>query len=56
MMIRVVIAVVCVLVFWAVFAPLMRILGFPVSGDVLLIARALVAGIAVFYILTGRTS
>ncbi len=52
---RILIAVIsCILVF-ALIPPVSRIIGFEVSGDLMLIVRICVAGIAIFYILRGST-
>jgi hypothetical protein len=50
---RVLIAVICVVVLYALIPPLVRILGFGLSGDVLLVLRICVAGLALLYILKG---
>ena len=52
---RILIAVVAVVLTFALIPPLSRILGFGVTGDVMLVVRICVAGLAVFYILRGRT-
>jgi hypothetical protein len=50
---RVLIAVVCVLIVYALVPPFLRIVGFEASSDVLLIVRVCVAGLAVLYVLRG---
>ncbi len=50
---RILIAVVAVLLISALIPPVARVIGFPVDGDVLLIVRLVVAGLALFYILKG---
>ena len=50
---RVLIAVLGVTLIWALIPPVSRVLGLPVSGDVLTIVRICVAGIALFYVIKG---
>jgi hypothetical protein len=50
---RVVLAVIAVILFFAILPPLLRIIGFPASGDLMLILRVAVAGLALFYVLKG---
>ena len=50
---RILIAVLGVTLIWALIPPVSRVLGLPVSGDVLTIVRICVAGIAAFYIIRG---
>ena len=50
---RIVLAVIAVLLFYAILPPVMRVIGFPASGDVLLILRIAVAGLAIVYVLKG---
>jgi len=50
---RVIIAVIVVVVLIALFPPLLRIIGLPVSGDVMLVIRICIAGLAALYILRG---
>jgi hypothetical protein len=50
---RILVAVVAVVLTFALIPPLSRILGFGVTGDVMLVVRVCVAGIALFYILRG---
>jgi hypothetical protein len=51
---RVLIAIVCVLVAFALIPPVARIIGFDLSADVMLVVRICVAGLAVLYILRGK--
>lgn len=50
---RVLIAVVVVLVTFALIPPFMRVVGLDVSGDVMTIVRIVVAALAVLYVLRG---
>ncbi len=50
---RVVLAVIAVVLFFAILPPLLRVIGFPVSGDLMLILRVAIAGLAIFYVLKG---
>ena len=52
--IRTLIAVVCVVILFALLGPVLNILGFPLSGDLLAIFRIVVAVIALYYILWGQ--
>jgi uncharacterized membrane protein YvlD (DUF360 family) len=47
------IAVVCVVILFALLGPVLNILGFPLSGDLLTIFRIVVAVIALWYIVWG---
>jgi uncharacterized membrane protein YvlD (DUF360 family) len=51
--IRALIAVVCVVILFALLGPVLNILGFPLSGDLLTIFRIVVAVIALYYIVWG---
>lgn len=51
--IRMLIAVVCVVVLFALLGPVLNILGFPLTGDLLTIFRIVVAVIALWYIVWG---
>lgn len=51
---RVLIAVIAVVLVYALIPPVARVLGFPISGDLWLIVRIVVAGLAIFYIIRGR--
>lgn len=51
---RVIIAVLAVVVAVLLIPPVARIVGFPLSGDVMLVLRVCIAALAVFYILKGR--
>ena len=53
MLIRVAIAVVCAIIAFVLFAPVCHLIGFPANGDVQVVFRVLVAGIAALYILKG---
>lgn len=50
---RILIAVVVVLVVFALIPPLFRILGFDASGDLLIIFRICIGGLALLYVLKG---
>jgi hypothetical protein len=50
---RIIIAVVCVLLFLALLPPFLRLLGLDVSDDVLTILRVCVAGLAILYVIRG---
>jgi len=50
---RVLIAVIVVVIIGALLAPVSRILGFPLDGDLLLVLRICIAGLAVLYIIKG---
>jgi len=52
---RVLIAVLAVLITFALIPPVARVIGLPLNGDVLLIIKICVAGLAAFYILKGRS-
>ncbi len=51
---RVLIAVVCCLLAFALIPPVARVIGFDITGDVMLIVRVCIAGIAALYIIRGR--
>lgn len=51
--IRMLIAVVCVVVLFALLGPVLSILGFPLSGDLLQVFRIVVAVVAIYYIVWG---
>lgn len=51
--IRCLIAVLCVVILFALLGPVLNILGFPLSGDLLTIFRIVVAVIALWYIVWG---
>jgi uncharacterized membrane protein YvlD (DUF360 family) len=51
--VRMLIAVVCVVILFALLGPVLNILGFPLSGDLLTIFRIVVAVIALWYIVWG---
>lgn len=50
---RVLIAVLAVVFVYAILPPVLRILGVPLEGDVLLVVKLCIAAIALFYILKG---
>lgn len=50
---RVIIAVVCAVVIYALLPPLFGVIGLSVSGDAMLILRICIAGLLVLYILKG---
>jgi len=50
---RVLIAVICVIIIYALIPPFMRIVGFGISSDVMTIIRVCVAGLAVLYVIKG---
>ena len=50
---RVPIAVIVVICLLALLPPLLRIIGFPASGDLMLVFRIVIAGIALLYVLKG---
>jgi hypothetical protein len=50
---RVLIAVISVVLVFALIPLVARVLGFPIEGDLWAIFRLCIAGIAVFYILNG---
>ena len=52
--VRVLLAVLGVVLLFAILPPFFRIIGFPPSADVLLILKICVAAVAVFYVFTGR--
>ena len=53
LLMRILIAVVGVLLVFALLGPVSRILGLSVSGDVETVLRVCIGGIALFYILSG---
>ncbi len=50
---RVLVAVIAVILFYAILPPFLRIIGFPSSGDLMVIVKIVVAALAVFYVLRG---
>ena len=50
---RTLIAVIAVMLVYALIPPVSRIIGFDVSGDLFIVIKIVVAGLAVFYILRG---
>jgi phosphate/sulfate permease len=53
---RVLLAIVCVVIAAALVSPVARILGFPLSSDFALVIRICIAGLAVLYILRGKSA
>lgn len=51
--IRVLIAVVCVVILYALLGPVLHILGFTMSGDLMTIFRIVIGVIALWYIVWG---
>ena len=51
---RVIIAVIAVVILFAAIPLLFQIVGFPLEGPVWALLRICIAGIAVFYVLSGR--
>jgi hypothetical protein len=51
---RILLAVVAVVIVYALIPPVSRVIGFPVSGDLLTIVKVCVAGLAVLYIGWGK--
>lgn len=52
---RILFAVIAVVLFWQLLPPLTRIFGFDLSADVLMVLRVIVAGLAIYYVLSGPT-
>jgi len=50
---RVIIAVICAVLLFALLPPLFDVLGFPLGGSLLLVIRICIVGIALLYILKG---
>jgi hypothetical protein len=50
---RVLIAVICVVIAFALIPPVSHIIGFPIDGDVLTVLRVVIAGLAALYIFKG---
>jgi hypothetical protein len=50
---RVILAVICVVLIYALIPPVCRIIGFDPSGDVLLVLKICIGGLAVLYIIRG---
>jgi hypothetical protein len=53
-LVRVIIAVVCVILAFALIPPVSRLIGFPIEADSMTVIKVCIAGLAVFYILRGR--
>ena len=54
MLMRVLLAVIAVVLTFALLGPVARVVGFPLSSDLMTILRIVVAGLAVLYIIRGR--
>lgn len=50
---RVLIAVIGAILAFAIIPPLLRIIGFPASADLMVVIKIAVAAIAIFYVLKG---
>lgn len=50
---RVLIAVVCCLLAFALIPPVARLIGFSVNGDLMTVLKIVIGGLAVLYILRG---
>lgn len=53
LLMRVIIAIICVVLILAILSPFFRIVGFSIDGDVYAVIRICIAGIAVLYVLRG---
>lgn len=51
--VRVLLAVLGVLLLFAIIPPFLRIIGFPDTGDLMTIIKIVIAAIAVFYVFKG---
>ena len=51
---RVLYAVIVAVLFYALLPPLLRVIGFPLSADVVTIVRIVVAGALLLYVFFGR--
>lgn len=52
---RIIVAVICVVLVLALLPPFFRVVGFDVAGDLWLILRICIAGLAVLYVLFGSS-
>ncbi len=52
---RVIIAIFCCIIAFALIPPVFRIIGFEMTSDLMIILRVCIAGLAILYILRGRT-
>lgn len=52
-LIRIIIAVIACLLCFALIPPVARLIGLPLSSDLMLVLRICIGGIAVFYIIKG---
>lgn len=50
---RVIIAVICVVLLFALMPPLFGLIGMPVDNNLIMIIRICIAGIAILYVLRG---
>lgn len=53
---RILFAVISLVLVFALLPPLLRIIGLPISSDVMLVIRVCIIGLAVYYILRGPWS
>lgn len=51
--IRILIAVIGVILIFAIIPPFLRVIGFPPSADLMLIIKIVVAAIAIFFVIRG---
>ena len=51
--VRVLLAVVGVILFYAIFPAFLRIIGFPATADLMVIVKVVVAALAIFYVFKG---
>lgn len=54
MLLRIILAAIAVVLFIALIQPVGRLLHFPLTGDLLTVITICVAGIAVYYVITGH--
>ncbi len=54
LLVRVIIAVICVVLILALVPPFFNIVGFRASSDILLVLKICIAGLAVLYVLKGN--
>lgn len=50
---RILLAVIGVILFYAIITPFLRIIGFPASADLMVIIKIVVAAIAIYYVFKG---
>jgi len=53
MLVRVIIAVVCCVLAYALIPPVSRIIGFDLTADLMMVIKVCIAGIAALYIIRG---